>query len=159
MAACMADNAVQERCIGLIWDGTGLGEDGTVWGGECLIGDYLGFERFGSVRPIPLIGGDRATEETDRVAFALLREAGCDTASIPNAEQYGKMLDSGFSCPPSSGMGRPSTASPPSSASRPAAATRGRARSCSRPRQRPTAGCTQLRGKKKTDCCALTGAR
>ena len=106
LAACMADNNVDEKVIGLVWDGTGLGTDGTVWGGECMIGDYTGFERFGSLRPIPLIGGDRATEETDRVAFALLRDAGCDTGEIPNAELYGKMLDAGFNCPLSSGMGR-----------------------------------------------------
>ena len=106
MAACMADNAAQERCIGLIWDGTGLGEDGTVWGGECLIGDFLGYERFGSIRPIPLIGGDRATEETDRVAFALLHEAGLDTAEIARAALYEQMLSAGLNCPLSSGMGR-----------------------------------------------------
>ena len=106
MAACMADNGVSERCIGLVWDGTGLGTDGTVWGGECLIGDFSGFERFGSLRPIPLIGGDRAVEETDRVAFALLREAGLDTGEIPEAPAYEQMLRAGLNCPLSSGMGR-----------------------------------------------------
>ena len=106
MASCMADNAFEDRCIALVWDGTGLGEDGTVWGGECLIGDFLGYERFGSIRPIPLIGGDRATEETDRVAFALLREAGLDTAEIAKGALYEQMLSAGLNCPLSSGMGR-----------------------------------------------------
>ena len=77
MAACMADNDLSGRCIGLIWDGTGLGPDRTIWGGECLIGDYARFERFGSIRPIPLIGGDRAVTMLERVAYALLRNAGC----------------------------------------------------------------------------------
>ncbi len=106
MASCMADNGLDGDVIGLIWDGTGLGTDGTVWGGECLIGCYGGFERFGSIRPIPLIGGDRATKETLRVAYALLRDAGCPTGEIPGAQSYGAMLDAQFNCPRSSGMGR-----------------------------------------------------
>ena len=106
MAACMADNGLTGPVIGLVWDGTGYGDDGTTWGGECLVGDYRGYERFGSIRPIPLIGGDRATKELERVAFALLRESGLDVSAIPDAGQYGKMLESGFHCPPSSGMGR-----------------------------------------------------
>ena len=106
MAACMADNGLDGRVIGLVWDGTGYGTDGTTWGGECLVGDYTGFTREGSLLPIPLIGGDRATKETDRVAYALLSLSGCDTGSIPNGELYGKMLSAGLNCPLSSGMGR-----------------------------------------------------
>ena len=106
LAACMADNFVEEKVIGLIWDGTGLGTDGTSWGAECLIGDFRGFERFGSIRPIPLIGGDLATKETDRVAFALLKEAGLDTGGIENAALYEGMLRAGLNRPLSSGMGR-----------------------------------------------------
>ena len=109
MAACMADNGINEPVIGLIWDGTGYGTDGTTWGAECLTGDYSGFERRGSIREIPLIGGDRATKETDRVAFALLRDAGLDVGAftwIKNAPAYAAMLDAGLNCPLSSGMGR-----------------------------------------------------
>ena len=106
MAACMADNGLTEDCIGLIWDGTGYGSDGTIWGGECLIGGYRDFRRFASLRPIPLIGGDRAVKELDRVAFALLREAGCPTDAIPDAPQYEALLAAGLNCPVSSGMGR-----------------------------------------------------
>ena len=106
LAACLADNGAEGPAIGLIWDGTGYGDDGTTWGGECLIGGFRGYERFGSIRPIPLIGGDRATKELDRVAFALLREAGLDPTGIPGAEQYDKVLSSGLNCPLSSGMGR-----------------------------------------------------
>ena len=106
LAACMADNDLQDPCIGLIWDGVGYGDDGTSWGGECLIGDFKGYELFGSLRPIPLLGGDRAVKELSRVAFALLREAGCDTGGIENAPLYEKMLAAGLNCPLSSGMGR-----------------------------------------------------
>lgn len=106
MAACMADNGLTGDCIGLVWDGAGYGSDGTIWGGECLIGGYRGFARFASLRPIPLVGGDRAVKELDRVAFALLREAGCDTGEIPDAARYEAVLAAGLNCPVSSGMGR-----------------------------------------------------
>ncbi len=106
MAACMADNGLSGPCIGLVWDGVGYGDDGTAWGGECLVGDYKSYTRFGSIRQIPLIGGDRAVKELSRVAFALLREAGCDTSGMENAAFFEKMLAAGLNCPLSSGMGR-----------------------------------------------------
>ncbi|MBQ3210264.1 MAG: carbamoyltransferase HypF [Oscillospiraceae bacterium] len=106
MAACMADNGLDKPVIGLIWDGTGYGTDGSIWGGECLIGDYEGFERFGSILPIPLIGGDKAAKELERISFALLDAAGLDTGHIENAPMYKIMLEKGFNCPLSSGMGR-----------------------------------------------------
>ena len=106
MAACMADNRLTGPVIGLIWDGTGNGDDGTSWGGECLVGDYAGYTRFGSLRPIPLIGGDRAVKEISRVGWALLRDAGCEPDGIENAPFYEQMLRSGLNCPLSTGMGR-----------------------------------------------------
>ena len=106
MAACMADNSLTGEVIGLIWDGTGLGTDGTIWGAECLTGGYAGFERLGSMRPIPLIGGDRAVKESFRAAYALLSEAGCGVSGIENADMLGRILVSGLNCPLSSGMGR-----------------------------------------------------
>ena len=106
MAACMADNSLPGPVIGLVWDGTGLGTDGTSWGAECLAGGYGGFERLGSIRPIPLIGGDRAVKESFRVAYALLREAGCDVSGVENAGALGRVYDARLNCPLSSGMGR-----------------------------------------------------
>ena len=105
MASCMADNNLSGEAIGLIWDGTGLGTDNTIWGAECLIGGYEGFERFGSIRKIPLIGGDRVTEELDRVAFALLEESGIE-ADVENSETFRMMLKSGLNCPEASSLGR-----------------------------------------------------
>ncbi|MCR5664575.1 MAG: carbamoyltransferase HypF [Oscillospiraceae bacterium] len=106
MAACMADNGLDGPVIGLVWDGVGYGDDGSAWGGECLIGDFRRFERFGSIRPIPLIGGDRAVKELDRVAFALLYESGCETPQGERESVFRRMLDAGLGCPESSGMGR-----------------------------------------------------
>lgn len=106
IAACMADNSLPGPVIGLVWDGTGLGTDGTIWGAECLAGGYGGFERLGSIRPIPLIGGDKAVKESFRVAYALLREAGCDVSGVENAGALGRVYDARLNCPLSSGMGR-----------------------------------------------------
>ena len=105
MAACMADNGLEGEVIGLVWDGTGYGTDGTAWGGECLTGGYAAFQRFGHILPMALPGGDRATKEIDRLAFSLLYAAGCDTSSISAAETYRAMLAAGLNCPLSSGMG------------------------------------------------------
>ncbi len=106
LAACMADNGLEGEVIGLVWDGTGYGTDGTAWGGECLTGGYEAFQRFGHILPMALPGGDRAAKEIDRLAFSLLYAAGCDTSSIPGAETYRAMLAAGLNCPLSSGMGR-----------------------------------------------------
>ena len=62
--------------VGAIYDGAGLGTDGTVWGGEMLVGDLRGFERAGHLRPVRLPGGDRAAREPWRMACAWLVAAG-----------------------------------------------------------------------------------
>lgn len=109
LAACMADNGLDGECLGLIWDGTGFGTDGTVWGGELLRGGYGGFARLGSIRPIPLPGGDAAVREIWRTGLALLWEAGIPAGGLLEAggrEAVLQMLEKGLSCPQSSGMGR-----------------------------------------------------
>ncbi len=106
MAACMADNDLEGDVIGLIWDGTGLGTDGTIWGGECLTGGYETFRRFGTIRPIPLIGGDLAVTELNRTAFALLKDSGCASQREDPNGMLERILSAGINCPLSSGMGR-----------------------------------------------------
>ena len=76
MASCMVQNQLTQPVFGIIWDGSGLGEDGTIWGGECLIGDLAGFRRVGSIHPILLAGGQAAIHEIVRVALALCTQAG-----------------------------------------------------------------------------------
>ena len=106
MASCMADNGLDEPVIGLIWDGTGLGTDGKIWGAECLLGDRGSFERKGSILPIAIPGGDRAITELDRTAYSLLNASGCSTKEIKSSESYAKMMALGINTPYSSGMGR-----------------------------------------------------
>lgn len=74
MASCMADNNLNKDVIGVIWDGTGYGIDNRIWGGEFLVGNYSGFKRLGTIKPIPLPGGDRAVKDIYRIGYAVLYE-------------------------------------------------------------------------------------
>ncbi len=72
--ACMAENEVDGPCLGISWDGTGYGTDGTIWGGEFLRVSNLSFERAGYFRTFLLPGGDQAVREPRRSALGLLFE-------------------------------------------------------------------------------------
>ena len=72
LAACLAENEMNERAIGLCLDGTGYGTDGTIWGGEVLVGDYLSFERIANLETVPMPGGEAAAREPWRMALAWL---------------------------------------------------------------------------------------
>ena len=80
LASCLAENRVAGPALGVTWDGTGYGTDGTVWGGELLLGDASGFARVASLRPFRLPGGDAAVKEPRRPALALLLELFGDAA-------------------------------------------------------------------------------
>lgn len=75
IASCMAENGLDEKVIGIAFDGTGLGTDGQIWGGEFLICDYSGFERAAHLRYVALPGGDRAARQGWRMAAAHLYDA------------------------------------------------------------------------------------
>jgi len=70
--SCMAENGIKDMVLGVAWDGTGCGEDGTIWGGEFLLSDYRGYRRFKHFREFRLLGGERAVREPARVALSLL---------------------------------------------------------------------------------------
>ena len=72
IGSCMAEHQLDGRVIGVAWDGTGFGTDSTIWGGEFLAADYLGFDRYARLRPVLLAGGDSGVREPWRVARSYL---------------------------------------------------------------------------------------
>jgi hydrogenase maturation protein HypF len=78
IASCLAENGwgvADGPVLGVALDGLGYGPDGTLWGGEFMLADYRGFERLGSFRPFPMLGGVKAVREPWRSCYAQL--AGC----------------------------------------------------------------------------------
>ncbi|QCX32611.1 carbamoyltransferase HypF [Caloramator sp. E03] len=110
LASCIADNNIDKEVIGVIWDGTGYGTDGTIWGGEFLKGSYIGFERLGTIKPIHIVGGDKAIKEIYRVGYSVLYET---YNKIPEDFKFNedifiieKMLKKGINAPLASSIGR-----------------------------------------------------
>ena len=72
--ACMAENQIRPPVLGIAWDGSGVGSDGTVWGGEFLHVTEADIRRVAHLRPFPLPGNEKAVREPRRVALAILYE-------------------------------------------------------------------------------------
>lgn len=72
IVSCMVENGIEEKVIGVAFDGTGYGSDGLIWGGEFLIADYKGFDRVGHFEYVPLPGGTVAIERPYRMAISYL---------------------------------------------------------------------------------------
>jgi hydrogenase maturation protein HypF len=81
IASCMAENSLRGPVIGVSFDGTGYGTDGTIWGGEYLVCTYKDFERLGSLQPFPLPGGDAVSKHPWKVSVALLNRLQSSAAS------------------------------------------------------------------------------
>jgi hydrogenase maturation protein HypF len=109
--ACMADNELEPPVLGVAWDGTGYGLDGTIWGGEFLLVTDASIERRAHLRPFRLPGGDKAIREPRRIALALLHEI---SATLPTGLAFSAselsglktMLKEGIHSPLTSSVGR-----------------------------------------------------
>lgn len=114
LAACLAENGWPVDggpVAGIVLDGLGLGTDGTVWGGEVLVGDYAGFSREAWLAPAPLPGGDAASREPWRNLMARLDAAGLEATSdelLPGKPlaPLRRAVATGVSAPLSSSAGR-----------------------------------------------------
>lgn len=114
VAAAMAERALAGPVLGLSWDGTGYGTDGTVWGGEALLCDAGQFTRAAHLRVFPLPGGDRAAREPRRSALGVLYSIDPDLAREQAAAWFSPeeskvllaLLPSGRQVPRTSSMGR-----------------------------------------------------
>jgi len=117
IASCLADNSVEGEVIGVAMDGLGFGSDGSLWGGEFFVADFLHAERVARLDYIPMPGGARAIREPWRMAAVYLHRAIGDeflNLSLPFVEKLDQrgwktlrsMIDSETNCPRTSSMGR-----------------------------------------------------
>jgi hydrogenase maturation protein HypF len=110
LAACLAEHGELGPAVGAIFDGTGYGGDGTVWGGELLAGDLRGFERAGFLFPVRMPGGEAAIRQPWRMACAWLAAAEEEPASLPVDsrlwEQVSQLARSGVASPLTTSVGR-----------------------------------------------------
>lgn len=122
LTSCLAEHCVSpgdDRTVGVILDGLGLGEDGTIWGGEFLVGGYGGFDRAAHFAPVALPGGAKAMREPWRNTVAHLKAAFGDNwreqisgtafgrmLDARRADVVEQMIDKGLNAPLSSSAGR-----------------------------------------------------
>jgi hydrogenase maturation protein HypF len=117
LAAVLAENGVDEPCIGIVLDGTGYGTDGTIWGGEILVGNAVQFERVSWLEPVPMPGGEAAIKQPWRMGLSYLKHAfGSDLQSLDlpflqnlngrNQEIALLAIDRGLNSPLTSSCGR-----------------------------------------------------
>ncbi len=116
-AAAMAEHGLEGPVLALAWDGTGLGDDGTAWGGELLLATYAGYLRLATFRPIALAGGDKAIQEPWRIALAALDDAFAGAPPLDMLPLFRRarpsdvavvrqMIAQGFNAPRAHGAGR-----------------------------------------------------
>jgi hydrogenase maturation protein HypF len=112
--SCMAEHGLEPPALGICWDGSGLGSDNTLWGGEFQLITEQGFERFAHFAPFPLPGGHKALLEPRRAALGLLYETfegkAFEHQGLPFSAQELNLLQSAlnrqFNCPRTTSVGR-----------------------------------------------------
>ena len=106
-SAIYGEEALQDNLLVFTWDGAGFGRDGTIWGGEALIGKPGRWQRVATIRPFALLGGDRAAREPWRNALALCWEAGRDwPANGLDTDPLHHAWERKLNCPTTTSVGR-----------------------------------------------------
>jgi hydrogenase maturation protein HypF len=112
MVSCMSEHSIYDSVIGVIFDGTGFGLDGAVWGGEFFIGNRRSFNRAGQLKYVNIQGGEQAIKEPWRCAVSYLHALGYDPSEIiqniekEKIEVVKQALNSKINCFLSSSVGR-----------------------------------------------------
>ena len=117
IASAMAEHGLDGHVVGVAYDGTGYGTDGTSWGGEILVASFTGFDRVATFRPIALAGGDTAIRQVWRIALAALDDAFDGTPPLHRlplframnrrgVESVRRMIERGLNSPLARGVGR-----------------------------------------------------
>jgi hydrogenase maturation protein HypF len=117
IVSCMAEHGLEGPVIGLAFDGTGYGSDGTIWGGEVLVADARQFERAAHLTPMPMPGSSAAIKEPWRMAASYLHAAFGEelmNLNLPLLKQMERqkiriiieMITKGINCPQTSSLGR-----------------------------------------------------
>ena len=115
VVAAMAEHGLDGPVLGVALDGMGLGDDGTMWGGEFLVADLADYRRVGHIKPYPLPGGDEATKNPARMALSCLLtdvgETGVISRLLPDmgeeeARILKRMIERDIRCPLTSSAGR-----------------------------------------------------
>ena len=117
VASAMAEHGLEGPVLGLAWDGTGYGTDGTAWGGELLLATFEGFERVATLRPLRLAGSDEAIRQVWRIALAVLDDAFDGSPPLAALDLFRRipgrdvavvrqMIARGFRAPLAHGVGR-----------------------------------------------------
>lgn len=101
IAACLADNGEDGPVLGVAFDGTGFGPDGTIWGGEFLLADLTSYRRLTHLKPVAMPGGSSAIRQPWRMAASYVDELG-----RPAREDIVKLKRSGLNSPLTSSAGR-----------------------------------------------------
>jgi hydrogenase maturation protein HypF len=111
-----AEHGLAEKVVGFAFDGTGYGDDGRIWGGEVLIADWLGYERFAHLAYVPMPGGAGAVRRPARMALGTLSALGLlgHSGAAPLRSRLAageeatllRMVDRGVNSPLTSSMGR-----------------------------------------------------
>lgn len=106
-SALFGEYVLEQPILVFTWDGLGFGEDGTLWGGEALLGKPGQWRRVASLRPFRLIGGDQASRDPWRCALAMCWEAGLDWPGEPAARDWVRVVwERRINCPVTTSIGR-----------------------------------------------------